>query len=251
MIRFVDKIGRRRVMGDQDRTPVLLVLDEFTNLVIRKLLPEDVLATLPAMAMEYAGVGVHGIIIGHDWNARLLGGDLGAALRRAIIHHLICRSDAQNVEFLLPNAALSRQAARNAKGQAQYWGSEAAALVSIPRLGTEDLIYAAQGVAPRPYAPRLTAPTSVSAPAIASAPIAVPTSPVTPPRPLPLTERLPEPTIQDQIVDLLSARADWLTSTEIGQALSRSQGRQHGADAAPTPAPDCPPHRPAQCARDL
>ena len=83
LIRLVDKIGRRRLQGDGDRTPVVLILDEFTNLLIRKLLPNDVLAALPAMAMEYAGVGVHGIIIGHDWNARLLGGDLGAALRRA------------------------------------------------------------------------------------------------------------------------------------------------------------------------
>jgi hypothetical protein len=136
MIRFIDKIGRRRVQGDADRTPVLLVLDEFTNLVIRKLLPDDVLAALPAMAMEYAGVGVHGIILGHDWNGRLLGGDLGAALRRAITHRLICRTDAQNAEFLLPNAVLARQAASLAKGQALYSGSEAPALISIPRLET-------------------------------------------------------------------------------------------------------------------
>jgi hypothetical protein len=132
--------ARRRVQGDADRTPVVLILDEFTNLVIRKLLPDDVLAVLPAMAMEYAGVGVHGIIIGHDWNARLLGGDLGAALRRAITHRLICRSDAQNAEFLLPNAALARQAASLSKGQALYWGTEAPAVVSIPRMGAEDLV---------------------------------------------------------------------------------------------------------------
>ncbi|HEX9440893.1 MAG TPA: hypothetical protein VF909_14500, partial [Roseiflexaceae bacterium] len=134
MIRLIDKIGRRRVQGDADRTPVLLVLDEFTNLVIRKLLPDDVLSALPAMAMEYAGVGVHGIIIGHDWNGRLLGGDLGAALRRAITHCLVCRTDAQNAEFLLPSAVLARQAASLAKGQALYSGSEAPALISIPRL---------------------------------------------------------------------------------------------------------------------
>jgi hypothetical protein len=219
-IRLIDKIGRRRVQGDADRTPVLLVLDEFTNLVIRKLLPDDVLAALPAMAMEYAGVGVHGIIIGHDWNGRLLGGDLGAALRRAITHRLVCRSDAQNAEFLLPNAVLARQAASLAKGQALYWGSEAPALISIPRLGVDDLVYAAQGVAPRPYAPRLAAPSSASAQAMPSAPVAVPPVPLWPPRPLPPTERLPEPTIPEQIVDLLIARADWLTSTEIAQALT-------------------------------
>jgi nucleoid-associated protein YgaU len=196
-----------------------LVLDEFTNLVIRKLLPDDVLAALPAMAMEYAGVGVHGIIIGHDWNGWLLGGDLGAALRRAMTHRLICRSDAQNAEFLLPNAVLARQAASLTKGQALYWGGQAPALISIPRLGPEDLTYAAQGVAPRPYAPRLTAPPSVSAPTMPSAPVAVSAVPIWPPRPVPPTERLPEPTIPEQIVDLLVARAEWLTSTEIALSL--------------------------------
>jgi hypothetical protein len=135
MIRLVDKIGRRRVQGDADRTPVLLVLDEFTNLVIRKLLPDDVLAALPAIAMEYAGVGVHGIIIGHDWNGRLLGSDRGAALRRTITHRLVCRTDAQNAEFLLSNAALRRQAAGLPKGQALYWGSEAPAVIRIPPPG--------------------------------------------------------------------------------------------------------------------
>jgi hypothetical protein len=220
MIRLVDKIGRRRVQGDADRTPVLLVLDEFTNLVIRKLLPDDVLAALPAMAMEYAGVGVHGIIIGHDWNARLLGGDLGAALRRAITHRLICRSDAQNAVFLLPNAALARQAASLAKGQALYSGSEAPALVSIPRLGTEDLIYAAQGVAPRPYVSRLPTPAPASAPAMPSVPVALPASSVPPRMPVPPTEPLPPPTVPEQIVDLLITRQEWLTSSEIAQALA-------------------------------
>lgn len=212
MIRLVDKIGRRRVNGDADRRPVLMVLDEFTNLVIRGLLPDDVLAALPAMAMEYAGVGVHGIIIGHDWNGRLLGGDLGAALRRAITHRLVCRSDAGNAEFLLPNAALARQAAGLQKGQALYWGTESPAVVSIPRLGVEDLSYAAQGLPPRPYAPR-----------VANTPVVTPAAPPIPPTvrvPVPPTVPLPEPTVPEQIIALLARRSAWLTSTEIAQALA-------------------------------
>jgi hypothetical protein len=117
---------------------------------------------------------------------------------------------------LLPNAALARQAASLAKGQALYSGSEAPALISIPRMGTEDLIYAAQGVAPRPYVPRLPTP----APAMPSAPVVPPIISATPLGPLAPTERLPEPTIPEQIVDLLVARGDWLTSTEIAQALN-------------------------------
>jgi hypothetical protein len=215
MIRLVDKIGRRRVNGDPDRRPVLMVLDEFTNLVIRGLLPDDVLAALPAMAMEYAGVGVHGIIIGHDWNGRLLGGDLGAALRRAITHRLVCRSDAGNAEFLLPNAALARQAAGLQKGQALYWGTESPAVVSIPRLGVEDLTYAAQGMPPKPYAPRVA-----NTPVVAQAAPSIPPTVRIPPRAAPPTEQLPEPTVPEQIVDLLAQRGTWLTSTEIASAIA-------------------------------
>jgi len=209
MVRFVDKIGRARVNGDRDRTPVMMVIDEFSNFVIRGLLPDDVLAALPAMAMEYAGVGVHGLIIGHDWNARLLGGDLGAALRRAITHRLVCRSDAGNAEFLLPNAALARQAASLAKGQALYSGTEAPAIVTVPRLGAEDLTYAAQGVPPRPYAPRATIHAGAQ-----STPIPPTTRVSAPP-----TQQLPDPTVPEQIVDLLARQQTWLTSTEIAQAL--------------------------------
>lgn len=211
MIRYVDKIGRARVNGDADRTPVFVVLDEFTNLVIRKLLPDDVLAALPAMAMEYAGVGVHGIIIGHDWNGRLLGGDLGAALRRAITHRLVCRSDSGNAEFLLPNAAIARQAAGLQKGQALYWGTDAPAVALIPRIAAEDLVYAAQGTPPRPYQPRALA----AAPAAAAPPLA-PTQPIAV-RAAPPTEHIG---VQTQIRDLLRARRGWLTSSEIAQALA-------------------------------
>jgi hypothetical protein len=214
MVRLVDKIGRRRVNGDPERQPVLMVLDEFTNLVIRGLLPDDVLAALPAMAMEYAGVGVHGIIIGHDWNGRLLGGDLGFALRRAITHRLVCRSDAGNAEFLLPNSALARQAAGLQKGQVLYWGTDAVAVASVPRIGQEDLVYAAQGRPPRPYLPQ----PAIAGPAPRPASTVAPTERVTPPRAAPATAQL-QISVQTLITDLLAARTVWLTASEIALAI--------------------------------
>jgi hypothetical protein len=42
MIYLADKIGRRRVQGDPDRTPVILIIDEFTNLVWRDEFPADI-----------------------------------------------------------------------------------------------------------------------------------------------------------------------------------------------------------------
>jgi len=198
LIRLVDKIGRARVNGDRDRVPVILVLDEFSNLVWRDMLPPDVLGILPSMAAEYAGVGVHGILIAHDWSKSSLGGDLGAALRRAITHRLIHRMDAGNVEFLLPkgSSAQARAVASLDVGRALYWGPEGATMVAVPWLGEDDARYAAQGRPEQPYAPRTPAQIQAVAPTM----------------PLVMT-------VQDLIVNLLTTRP-WLSSTEIAAALN-------------------------------
>jgi hypothetical protein len=210
MVRLVDKIGRRRVQGDADRTPVLMIIDEFTNLVWREALPDDVLRILPSMAIEYAGVGVHGIIISHDWSKGSLGGDLGAALRRAITHRVIHRMDPGNVEFLLPkgSAAQARAVQGLEKGQALYFGPDGAATVAVPLVGDEDAAYAAQGAPERPYVPRQAQ--------IAAAP--APATPPAPRRAVPPTVELPPATVQAQILMLLDVRP-WLTSTEIAGHL--------------------------------
>lgn len=213
-IRYVDKIGRARVNGDADRTPVILVIDEFSNFVIRGLLPDDVLGALPAMAMEYAGVNVHGIVIGHDWSKSLLGGELGAAFRRAITHRIVCRSDPQTAEFLLPSAALARQAAGLGVGQALCYGPDGAAVISIPWIGEADLVYAAAGRPERPYAPwpaerllRMPRTARVAPVTVAPARPSVPTEPIV-------------MTVPTQIGDLLNGRRSaWLTAAEIADAL--------------------------------
>lgn len=218
MVRYVDRIGRARVNGDQDRTPVLMVIDEFTNFVLRGLLPDDVLSALPAMAMEYAGVGVHGIIIGHDWTRSLLGGDLGAALRRAVTHRIVCRCDAGNAEFLLPNAALSRQAAGLQKGQALYWGTDAPAIVAVPWLAEEDMAYAGLGQPQRLYQPRARSAAGGAAPQLAPTIRASQLPVAEPPRAAPPTQPI-SLTVSDQVVMLLQARQEWLTASEIASLL--------------------------------
>lgn len=197
MIRLVDKIGRRRVEGDPDRTPCILVIDEFSNLVWRGMLPADVLGILPSMAAEYAGVGVHGILIAHDWSKASLGGDLGAALRRAITHRLIHRMDAGNVEFLLPkgNTAQARAVTNLDVGRALYWGLEGAQMVAVPWVGDDDARYASGGTPERPYSPPAKRPAQIA-----------PTMPLV-------------MTVQDQIAGVLNSRP-WLSSTEIAAALN-------------------------------
>ena len=218
LVRYVDKIGRARVNGDRDRTPVLLVIDEFTNLVWRELLPDDVLRILPSMAVEYAGVGVHGLIISHDYSKTALGGDLGAGLRRAFTHRAMFRMDAANAEFLLPpgSSALMRRASGLPTGEALLVGPEGASQavqVAVPWLSGDDVRYAAQGRPEAPYAPwapeRLRAGTTGAHPA--------PTQPI-PPRPVPATAPMVY-TVQEQILDCLLGNRRWMTATEIASAL--------------------------------
>lgn len=227
MIRLADKIGRNRVNGDPDRTPVLLVVDEFSNLVWRKLLPEDVLAILPSMAAEYAGVGVHGVLIAHDWSKASLGGDLGAALRRAITHRLIHRMDPGNTEFLLPGGGAAQSRVINAleRGRALFYGPDGGTLITVPWLAEDDGAYAAQGVAPRPYQPRPQLPAAPVSPGSNSQGSAgshlPPTIPIAPrPAAAPVPPTLPIViTIPEQIADLLAARGGFMTVTEIAAAL--------------------------------
>jgi hypothetical protein len=51
-----------------------------------------------------------------------------------------------------------------------------------------------------------------------------PTVPVPPRTPVPPTQPLPPPTVPEQIVELLITRQEWLTSTEIAQALNMLSG---------------------------
>jgi len=225
MIRWVDKIGQKRLDGDKIDAPVLLVIDEFSNVVLREWVPKDVLALLAAMTMAYAGVQVHMLIIGHDFSAKLLGGSLGTSLRRATTHRIVHKIAADAAEMILPSAAWGRVAADLGTGSAVYWGEGSPLPLTVPWIQGEDLIVAARGRAPKPYALRQlpAAPAPVQQRVITSG--------------LPPTQRVPSAhlraapptapmviTIQEQIVDLLRITPDWLTSGDIAQALRAEPG---------------------------
>ncbi len=192
-ISLVDKIGRCRLAGDRADAPVLLVIDEFTKLALRRELPADTLATLVAMAVEHSKVKIHGLIIGQDWTGDLLGAQLGPPLRRAITHRVIHRIDPQNAEFLLPFPALARRAATLERGSALLWGDDPPVTVGIPLLTEDDMRYAAQGRPLRPYAPR---------------PVQIAAAPPPPP-----------PSLDDRIVDLLARGGGLLDGNTIATQL--------------------------------
>ncbi len=144
-IQQVYTIGKRRLdNADTSRYPILLVVDEFTNLVINDWLADTTLDQLMSIANEHAGVNVHALIIGHDWSASCLGKERGAAFRRITTHRIAHRLDAQGAQFLLPSG-MGKMAEGLTVGQALYVDETAEPiLVDAPLLHDEDLRYAAE-----------------------------------------------------------------------------------------------------------
>lgn len=231
-IRLVDKIGRRRLQGEPWREPVLLAIDEFSNLVIRRELPADVLDLLPAMAMAYAVAGVHILIVMHDASRSMIGEKYGATLRRAATHQIVHAMAPDAAEFLLPSSAAARQVATLPPGQALYWGEDSPMKISIPWLRGEDLAYAAEGVAERPYAPRPRPrplpPVPAPAAAAASAPQPLaPTEPIAaaPPARPPVPPTVPLfSSVDEAIVEVLATEGGWHTADAIARAVGGNAG---------------------------
>jgi hypothetical protein len=144
-IKQVHQIGKRRLDNvDTARYPVVLVIDEFTNLVLNGWLEDESLDQLMSIGNEYAGVNIHSIIIGHDWSASCLGKERGGAFRRTTTHRIAHRLDAAGAQFLLP-PGLGKMAEGLTVGQAIYVddGGEPI-LVDCPLLHDEDLKFAAE-----------------------------------------------------------------------------------------------------------
>ena len=144
-IRQVHQMGKRRLDNvDTARYPVVLVIDEFTNLVLNGWLEDESLDQLMSIGNEYAGVNIHSIIIGHDWSASCLGKERGGAFRRTTTHRIAHRLDAAGAQFLLP-PGLGKMAEGLTVGQAIYVddGGEPV-LVDCPLLHDEDLKFAAE-----------------------------------------------------------------------------------------------------------
>ena len=144
-IQQVYTIGKRRLDNqDAARYPVLLIVDEFTNLILNDWLTDATLEQLMSIANEHAGVNIHVLIIGHDWSASCVGKERGAAFRRITTHRIAHRLDAAGAQFLLPSG-MGKTAEGLQLGQALFVDeSGEPILVDAPLLHDEDLKYAAE-----------------------------------------------------------------------------------------------------------
>lgn len=163
-IREVAALGARRLEelgrdagASAFHFPLVLIVDEFANMVLADWIDGEVEAALIRIANEYAGVNIHGIINAHDWSAPVIGKERGAVYRRVTTHRLAHKMDAQGAEFLLPRT-YGRMAEGLRIGEAVYVDDDGPVIISAPHITTADVTYAAANKGTWRMPPRWLAP---------------------------------------------------------------------------------------------
>ncbi len=155
------EIGSNRMAqgnGPAKYKRVVLVIDEFTGMILMEQLPPATLAKMTSSAVEFAKVQVHGIVIGHQWTGKLIGGPIGAALRRVLTHRFVMRLDPRDAEYLIPGS-YAKAAFTLPAGRALYMDSDGViAEVTVPHMTQADFAYLDRIV---PSTPALYQPSSV------------------------------------------------------------------------------------------
>ena len=223
-IRWVDAIGRRRLNGEPWRTPLVLVIEEFSNVILRPDLrpPQETVDLLPMMGMAYRSAGIIIILIGHIWKASLLGGaQQGALLRQIATYTIVHRLAPDAAELLLPIGSEVNPATLP-DGVALLTGPDGIYRTSVPWISLEDLAYA--GAAQQAQAPTWAPPAQAWTPP----PPPPPAEPAPPPA-APARSTVP-PTVQldanldERILDVLAAAQVELDAEQIAERLGANLG---------------------------
>jgi hypothetical protein len=222
----VDRIYQRRCAypGEADR-PILLIIDEFMDLVVRGVIAPAQLQALLALSGTGRKKRIFVDLISQNWSQRMVGA-LVVAIRQCVTHALVCRSPEETAKFLLPSS-FAQQASMLRLGESLFYGPGGEPILTMtPEIKPAELGVAARGLPPRPYSPWTLAGSQTPAPR-APAPVqaqAQPSAPPIPPTvPLPIPPAAPTQrlnlNVPDQIVDLLRATGQWMTAAEIADAL--------------------------------
>ncbi|MEM8534390.1 MAG: hypothetical protein AAGF95_26320 [Chloroflexota bacterium] len=190
-------------------TRILLVIDEFTSMVLRRELPDDLLEQLTAAATEYRKVECHGLIIGHQWSHRSLGAS-GAMLRRALTHSIVHRIAEDDAELLLPRG--SYQVETLQPGHAIVDNGGDIQRVQVPALTAKD-----RQLSIGSQTPLTQGMTQISTPASYQIGQISPTV-----RAAPATLQLAPLTVAEEIVTLLHHRDQPISAHEIADHIGKN-----------------------------
>lgn len=116
--RYVDSMGRKRIEGDPDRSPVIVCIDEATALLSRSTVGGPLGELIETIAQEYRKVNIFALCSAQIWLAGRSGGS--SALRDSFASAYVHRMKRNQARLLLPTDD-ARQVETLATGQAVLW----------------------------------------------------------------------------------------------------------------------------------
>ncbi len=137
LVAHVERIGTAREQGrDASRTPVLVVIDEFSGTMIGYPNAMRVIDTIARAAMKFRKFNVRWLLVGPSWKSNLVGGDLGTTLASLIRLKLLHGMAPAESAFL--TYGLSKEQRREiealAAGEIIAYGPGTYKAVSVPNL---------------------------------------------------------------------------------------------------------------------
>jgi hypothetical protein len=143
-VRYIDSIGKARMHGDKDRSPIMLVVDEATSLFSRSGIGSELSTLLEAIAQEYRKVGVFALCLGQIWTASRTGGDSG--LRDSFASALVCKMKRSQARMLV-STEVAKEVEVLGIGQAILWKTSGEyARLNIPNCTQADIEVVAKRV---------------------------------------------------------------------------------------------------------
>jgi hypothetical protein len=139
-VKLVADIGKQRIAGSKERTPVILWIDESTALLNRSTVGAALGELLEAISQEYRKVGIYASISGQIWTAERAG---GSALRDSLASCLVHRMKRPQARMLVPSDTARLVEALSVGRAVLYRTSGAVDTIRIPNTTAADVQHVA------------------------------------------------------------------------------------------------------------
>jgi hypothetical protein len=116
-LHYMASAGRNRLQGkDQDKTPLILVVDELTALLQRSTIAAELTATLGQIAQETRKVGVFCLAIGQQFSSAVM----STPVRNSFVSYVTCRTRRDVARVMSGSATFGKAAETLTTGQAVW-----------------------------------------------------------------------------------------------------------------------------------
>lgn len=161
-IHMVDEIGRKRIDGeDKSIAPILLVIDEFSSIMLNSENAKEISKLLVNMANEYRKVGIQALLIGQSWKHDMSG---GTTLRSALGGSIVMNIQPPEAAFLTTDEKTAKKAGVNKlqKGEAIVFLNGKEVRIQAPYIRSDDVAGIAQYIPASKVAPETRSGASVT-----------------------------------------------------------------------------------------